>query len=114
MFFMKYKKPEDINVFFLGQHEFPEDVRETINAVFRDIAFYIFTLIDNGYNKIGNYKTKIEHQKNNMLADVQLYYMERCIFELKECNSGKWMVINNTDPETLQTFLYLIDDKFDI
>ena len=111
---MDYKRPEDIDVFFINQYEYPEETREMINANFRDIAFCMFTLLDNDYRKIGDYTIKIEDQINYMNENIKLYYMKKCVFELRGCNNGAWMVLAHCSPETTDMFCYLVDQKFNV
>lgn len=111
---MKYNRPEDISVFFMGGFDLPEDAKRIITANFRDVAFCIFTLLDSDSNKIGPYKVTVEDQANMILSTIKLYYMTKCVFELNECNSGQWMATAYCDPELLQTFSFMIDNQFHI
>lgn len=114
VFFMRYERPENIDIFFLGGFDLPVDVRNNIINNFRDVAFCMFTLLDSENHKIGHYEIKVESQENMFLDNILLYYMGRCIFELRECNSGKWCAIPSADSESIQQFCNLIDYKYDV
>lgn len=120
---MDYKRPEDIDINFLNlkwsdekglMPLVSEEEKKVVLDNFRLVAFYIFTVLENGYHKIEDYEIKGEYQKTNGNENILLYFNGKLIFKLIGCNSGAWIVAGCCSPETIERFLDLVDRKFNV